>query len=109
VLELPQGSRICVRLTVRCSIANLFIQLEVGENRVRVEYDAVRTSLTSARDQMLSGIALDPLRPDVITYPTSLSLPRIGTGLAGGEWSKIRSIIDEVFGSTSIDVTIYVQ
>jgi O-acetyl-ADP-ribose deacetylase (regulator of RNase III) len=91
------------------AVANLFIQLEVGENRMRVEYDAVRTSLTSARDQMLSGIALDPSRPDVVTYPTSLSLPRIGTGLAGGEWSKIRSIIDEVFGSTSIDVTIYVQ
>lgn len=91
------------------AIANLFIQLEVGTERRRAEYDAVRSSLTAARDQMLAGIALDPRRPDEIIHPTSLALPRIGAGLSGGDWLTIRSIIDEVFGASPIDVTIYVQ
>ena len=89
------------------AIANLFIQLEVGTERRRVEYDAVRTSLTSARDQMLAGLVLDPRKPDLVTSPRSLALPRIGAGLAGGDWTVIRAIIDEVFASSPIDVTIY--
>ncbi|WP_262029678.1 hypothetical protein [Microvirga sp. Mcv34] len=91
------------------AIANLFIQLEVGTDRRRVEYDAVRSSLTLARNQMLAGIALDPRQPDELTRPTSLALPRIGAGLSGGDWPTIRAIIDEVFGQSPIDVTIYVQ
>ncbi|MDG2570995.1 hypothetical protein P7L87_25920 [Vibrio parahaemolyticus] len=91
------------------AIANLFIQLEVGTDRRRVEYDAVRSSLTSARDQMLAGIILDSRRPDEVIRPTSLALPRIGAGLSGGDWPMIRAIIDEVFRASPIDVTIYVQ
>lgn len=39
---------------------------------------------------------------------TSIGLPLIGCGLAGGDWSIVRDIIADVFEDTFIDVTIFV-
>lgn len=36
----------------------------------------------------------------------SVSIPKIGAGLAGGDWNIIKSILDEVF--SDYDVTVYV-
>ncbi|MCX6035885.1 MAG: macro domain-containing protein [Chloroflexi bacterium] len=37
----------------------------------------------------------------------SIHMPRIGCGLAGGDWSKIEEIIKEIFENTSIEIFVY--
>lgn len=37
----------------------------------------------------------------------SLHMPRMGCGLAGGKWEHIESILNEVFGDTDIQITVY--
>lgn len=37
----------------------------------------------------------------------TLALPKIGAGLAGGDWTKIEAIIKEVSDAAAIDVTVY--
>lgn len=37
----------------------------------------------------------------------SIAMPMIGAGLAGGDWKKIEEIINNTFGKTDIEVTIY--
>jgi hypothetical protein len=34
-------------------------------------------------------------------------MPRIGCGLAGGDWNKIEAIINETLGEKGLDVTVY--
>jgi O-acetyl-ADP-ribose deacetylase (regulator of RNase III) len=38
---------------------------------------------------------------------TSVHMPRIGCGLAGGEWSKVEPIIRETLSKAGIEVTVY--
>lgn len=38
---------------------------------------------------------------------TSLALPKIGAGLAGGDWTKIEAIIKEASDAEGVDVTVY--
>ena len=37
----------------------------------------------------------------------SVHMPRIGCGLAGGDWSEIAQIVDEHLAKTGIAVTVY--
>lgn len=37
----------------------------------------------------------------------TLALPKIGAGLAGGDWTKIEQIIKEVSDAAGLDVTVY--
>lgn len=37
----------------------------------------------------------------------TLALPKIGAGLAGGNWDKIEGIVKEVSDAAEIDVTVY--
>ena len=59
---------------------------------VHVDYDAVRTSMSKVKQ-----FAMDS--------SLSVAIPKIGAGLAGGDWSKIESILNEVFND--YDVTVY--
>lgn len=40
-------------------------------------------------------------------YQASVHMPRIGAGLAGGDWAKITAIIDEKLCQHGVDVTVY--
>jgi len=58
-------------------------------------YNTLKSSLAAMRDHCVShGV-------------TNLSMPRIGCGLDGLQWSKVKNIIDEVFKDTDIYVTVY--
>lgn len=37
----------------------------------------------------------------------TLALPKIGAGLAGGDWTKIEAIIKEMSDASGLDVTVY--
>lgn len=47
------------------------------------------------------------LRQRLHTTTWSLHMPRIGCGLAGGEWGKIEDILNKVFAETNIPITVY--
>jgi O-acetyl-ADP-ribose deacetylase (regulator of RNase III) len=70
-------------------IINAYTQFNYGRGRVFVDYKAVRNCM--------KWIAKN--------YPKSkIGLPKIGAGLAGGDWDKIQEIIEEEMGD--LDVTI---
>ena len=39
--------------------------------------------------------------------PLSLHMPRLGCGLAGGSWTEIEKILNEVFKGVDIEITVY--
>lgn len=74
-------------------IVNLYTQRHPG--RVSNPSDletAIHTSLGRFADTWLRSPALQ----EIITPETPLGMPRIGCGIAGGDWGKIGAIIDEV-------------
>lgn len=38
---------------------------------------------------------------------TKVALPRIGCGLDGLEWDKVKDILHEVFGNESVEIVVY--
>ncbi len=59
-----------------------------------IRYDALETCLEKAAEHSR-------------TIDASLHMPRIGSGLAGGEWGRIKSIIDHVVKDSRVHATIY--
>ncbi len=59
-----------------------------------IRYEAVRAGLSKLADRAL-------------TTGSSVHMPRIGCGLAGGEWSKIEPIIAETLADKGIEVIVY--
>lgn len=59
-----------------------------------IRYDAVRTGLQAIRVAALGINA-------------SVHMPRMGAGLAGGNWGEIEKIINEELIAYEIDVTVY--
>ena len=60
-------------------------------------YESLRDSLQCMRDDLVrSGIR-------------RLGMPRIGCGLDGLEWSKVKDIIESVFKGTEIDIVVCVK
>lgn len=60
-------------------------------------YDTLRNSLISMR------------RLCSMNNITEVSMPRIGCGLDRLEWDRARNIIQDVFYSTDIEITVYVM
>lgn len=71
-----------------CATQNTFRQRGV----CHVDYDAVRTTMTRVKE-----FAKDK--------GLTIAIPKIGAGLAGGDWNIIENILEEVF--TDYDITIY--
>jgi hypothetical protein len=77
------------------SVANIIGQTGVGQrNGPPIRYSAVLKGLrTVARAAQ--------------TYGCSIHAPRLGCGLAGGEWSKMELLLEDTFIDNGIPVTIY--
>jgi O-acetyl-ADP-ribose deacetylase (regulator of RNase III) len=77
-------------------IANMIAQrgTKYGSSGPPIRYEAVA--------QCLRQVAVKALELD-----TSLHMPRIGCGLAGGDWSKIEPLIQEHLATHGIPVTVY--
>jgi len=80
---------------VKSYIINCAIQKDYGRDRKQyVDYEAVRDCMDN-----LKIFAKNSSR---------IGIPRIGSGLAGGDWSIIENIIVDVFeGTYDTDITIY--
>lgn len=78
-------------------IANLYSQSGLGGKDRQTSYDAMVEGLTALRDTMEKDY------PDYV-----LGMPHlIGCGLANGNWTIVRAIIESVFANSSINVVIY--
>jgi len=76
------------------------------ENPHPIDYEALRKGL----DQVEKCISLDAgldmhgcFQPD----PINIHMPRIGCGLAGGDWAIVEKIINETLIDKGVSVTVY--
>ncbi|WP_410646209.1 macro domain-containing protein [Amycolatopsis sp. cmx-4-54] len=77
-------------------VANLVAQhgYRTRENPVPLRYEALDTCLATLADH-------------VVELDATVHLPRIGTGLAGGSWDKIATLLDRQLTAREISTTIY--
>jgi O-acetyl-ADP-ribose deacetylase (regulator of RNase III) len=64
------------------TVVNLYSQYKYGHKEVYADYDAIRNGLEAV---------------EFVFRSCSFAMPRIGTGLAGGDWATIKKIIEECF------------
>jgi O-acetyl-ADP-ribose deacetylase (regulator of RNase III) len=83
--------------------ANLYVANLIGQHGYRTEngtppvrYEAIRTGLQAVAEFAKS-----------VGTPATVHMPRIGCGLAGGDWGTVSAIIDETLGKETIPVTVY--
>lgn len=75
-------------------VANIFSQGDGTDDGYLTDYDAMKKALTELREQ-------------AATRETSVALPAgMGCGIAGGDWSIVEDIIQEVFGESEVECTI---
>ena len=60
-------------------------------------YDSLRRSLLSLRDDMIGS------------RMCKIGIPRLGCGLDGLEWPRVRDMIESVFSETSIEVVVCIK
>jgi O-acetyl-ADP-ribose deacetylase (regulator of RNase III) len=86
-----------VPVTPAIVVANLIGQHGIANRTSKtppIRYDAIRRGLAKVGQQALASGA-------------SVHMPRIGCGLAGGQWDRIEPIILETLSAADIDVTVY--
>jgi O-acetyl-ADP-ribose deacetylase (regulator of RNase III) len=90
-------------------IANAVTQLDYGggavNGRVYVDYDAVRECFRKVNKALSLSKMEGPTQDWFGGEVTSLSMPRIGAGLAGGDWNRILDIAHQEF--RDVDVTVW--
>ena len=80
------------------TIANLFAQAGYGRTRKQTDYDALRNCFQLLKDTVTQS-------PEEENQ-TSIAIPYgIGCGLAGGDWTIVEEMIEEVLGDC--EVTVY--
>ena len=86
-----------VRVSDAMTVANVIGQRGVATRTATtppVRYDAIRRGLLQVAARAKSDSA-------------TVHMPRIGCGLAGGDWLEVERIIDETLGDQHVDVTVY--
>ena len=73
------------------TVANMFAQRGLGRGQRRLRYGALRDALRSVAKYAKSNGG-------------RIQMPKIGCGLAGGDWTTVRAMIEEELGD--LDVTI---
>jgi len=67
-------------------VANCFTQKGYGTHERMLDYDALRSCMGGLKTFFYQWRTVK-----------CLAMPRIGCGLAGGDWEKVREILEEVF------------
>mmetsp|Transcript_20045 Transcript_20045/g.37887 ORF Transcript_20045/g.37887 Transcript_20045/m.37887 type:complete len:311 (-) Transcript_20045:66-998(-) len=94
--EFGLGRAQIVNLTEKLSVANIIGQngIKTGSKGPPVRYDAIEEGF-------------DAVCGHARKIGASVHMPRIGIGLAGGEWTKIESIINLMVHKHGVDVYVY--
>ena len=74
------------------TLVNAYTQYDYRGSGDKIDYNAVRSCMRWISDNYGSG---------------KIGLPKIGAGLAGGDWSKILAIIEEELGGRDVTVVEY--
>jgi O-acetyl-ADP-ribose deacetylase (regulator of RNase III) len=77
------------RSGVKLSVVNAYTQYDYRGSGPKVEYDAVRLCMRWIRDRFESA---------------RIGIPKIGAGLAGGDWVTIEKIVREELGDREVTV-----
>jgi len=64
------------------TVINLYSQYDYGHRKIYADYDAIREGLDAI---------------EFVFRGASFAMPRIGAGLARGDWATIKGIIEDVF------------
>lgn len=84
--EIPNGGAALV-------VVNAYTQFDWRGSGVKVDYEAVRSCMRWIKER----------------YPGKrIGLPKIGAGLAGGDWKEIASIIEEELAGEDVTLVEYV-
>lgn len=74
-------------------VVNLYTQYYFGRsNKTYLNYTALKNGLESI---------------EFVFRGSTISIPKIGAGLAGGDWNKIFDIIHKIFDNSKCKITIY--
>jgi O-acetyl-ADP-ribose deacetylase (regulator of RNase III) len=74
---------------------NIYSQFMYGRDRRHVDYDALETGVRAVCHELNQH------------GQRTLALPKIGCGLAGGDWLVVKEILEKISNETGIDITIY--
>lgn len=81
---------------VVASIIAQYKGFKVAPNEILINYDELKKGFSDIIDIM-----------SFIDKPYTIHMPRIGCGIAGGDWNIIEKIIEETFIKNDIDVIVY--
>lgn len=70
-------------------VINLYGQFDIGTDKIRADYDAIKKGMELINKDYAGK---------------KICLPKIGSGLAGGDWTIIRQILDE--STPDVELTI---
>ena len=76
-------------------VFNLYTQYKFGTDKMHLNYEALVQAPVSLRD------TLDEHDP---RHQETVGLPRIGCGLAGGDWEIVEELISDVFPNRTIHI-----
>jgi O-acetyl-ADP-ribose deacetylase (regulator of RNase III) len=86
-----------VKVEAGLCVANIIGQSGIaheGQSIAPIRYAAIRQGLAYVRDL-------------AVTYNASIHMPRMGAGLAGGQWERIAEIIEAELCNYGLHVTVY--
>jgi len=85
-----------VKVETGLCVANLIGQSGISSQRRTppIRYDAIRKGLTAVRELAL-------------THNASIHMPRMGAGLARGDWNQVAQIIESELCNHGLRVTVY--
>ncbi|MBW2604676.1 MAG: macro domain-containing protein [Deltaproteobacteria bacterium] len=77
---------------IRLIVVNGYTQFDYRGRGVKVDYDAVRSCMKWIKENFEGK---------------RIGLPKIGAGLAGGDWERISQIIDEELAGENVTLVVY--
>lgn len=88
-------------------IYNLYGQYMYGRDKRYTDYDALRSALSNMAKHIVYSDELAFLRFDCSLKPIKVGFPKLGCGVAGGDWNIVSRIIEKRFPDSEFEVTIY--
>lgn len=77
------------------TIFNLYTQYRYGTDRMHLDYEALALALLAMRAWLEEN---DPEQNEIVGFP------RIGCGLAGGDWEVVQEFIESAFPDRTVHV-----
>lgn len=88
-----------VKVTRNIVVANIMGQSRIyrdSEGNIPLNYEALKKGLENVLERF-----------NKYNVPYTIHMPRIGCGLAGGDWNIVENIVKEVFSANDVEVYVY--